>query len=298
MIHLQALLALALTLGAHAQPAGLLPDTAEGWTAREANLRFSPGDLFEYIDGGAEMFLSFGFTGGVSKTYTRTGQPDITVDLFDMSAPGNAFGVFAQSIERVDTTYGQGCQVSRGMIVFWKDRYYVSVLAAARTPAAEHAVASMAAQIDRAIPRRGALPFILSLLPEDSLSRASVRYFTHFIWQNSAFFISNENILGIGAGTEAVLARYTFNGAPLHALLVSYPGIEQAMRAEERFLSSYPPASGVDTPPLTATTHRAGHLLLITFKQQRAPGTAEEEDHSGAQKLFRRIESGSTSQEN
>jgi hypothetical protein len=240
---------------------GLLPGPVDGWSAKGDDLHHRPDKLFEYIDGGAEMYLSYGFRAGVSRTYARAGQPEITVDIFDMGAPGNAFGVFMESIERVDTTYGQGAQISRGMIVFWKDRFYASILVPVSTPDAERVIARMARAIDDGIPRKGRLPLVLSLLPEASLARESMRYFTHHIWQNSAFFISNDNILDIGKGAEAALARYTFDGHTIHALVISYPDTGRADRARERFDREYHPAK----PELNARSIRAGNLLLVAF---------------------------------
>ena len=222
----------------------------------------------------------------MSRTYSRSGQPDLVVDLFDMGKPAHAFGVFSQSMEYVDTTYGQGSQISKGMIVFWKDRFYISMLAVPANDETQDAMEMLSEGIDDRIPQRGALPAIMNLLPHDSLVASSVRYFTHHIWQNSLFFISNENILDMGKNTEAVLGRYVFPDVAVHLLLIQYPREADATLAQEHFRAAYQPSLATPAPdaavqPPPVHLRRADRLLMLAF------GAADEKT---VDTLFQKIE--------
>jgi hypothetical protein len=220
----------------------LLPDTVRGWTAKEKN-QYNRDNLYDYIDGGAELYLSYGFIEMVNFTYDRKDQPSLVVDIFDMGSSENAFGVFSYSRETIDSTYGQGSQYNPGLLLFWKDRYYISILASPETSESRETVFRLASLIDNKIPKRGPLPQIISLLPSEGLLDASIRYFKHHIWLNSYYFISDQNIFHIDTTTNAVLAKYR-DGSLL--LLIIYPGTAAATNAYQDFILSFMPENPSD----------------------------------------------------
>lgn len=220
----------------------LLPDTIQGWMVEEKN-QYNRDNLYDYIDGGAELYLSYGFMEMVNFTYNRKDQPSLIVDIFDMGSSENAYGVFTYSRETVDSTYGQGSQYSPGLLLFWKDRYYISILASPETSQSRDAVFKLALAIDHKIPPGGSLPRIISLLPSEGLLDASIRYFKHHIWLNTYYFISDQNIFHIDSTTDAVLAKYR-DGSLL--LLITYPDTTEATAAFQDFISGFMPENPTD----------------------------------------------------
>ncbi|MBN2426552.1 MAG: hypothetical protein JXR46_11650 [Calditrichaceae bacterium] len=212
----------------------LLPDTIEGWTSLEKDRLFNPDNLYEYINGGAELFLSYGFHKMVTRIYHAPDQPDIIVDIFDMGNSYNAYGLFSYSRETENDKFGQGSQYVSGLLLFWKDKYYVSILFHPETPEAKKTVFNIARYIESNILRKGPLPKVLNLLPEDGLQKESVRYFRHHIWMNTYTFISNENILNITDSTNAVMAKYGQNNKQKIVLLIQY---KNDLLAESAFIS-------------------------------------------------------------
>ena len=67
----------------------------------------------------------------------------------------------------------------------------------------------------------------------------NIRYFYHYIWLNSYYFISNQDILNIDQNTQATLAKYNAAGEKFFVLLVIYPGKEKADAAFKSFLANY-----------------------------------------------------------
>jgi len=213
----------------------ILPGTIDGWTKAASPDLYTPKTLSNYIDGGAELFLSYGFKGALSLKYADASENEIGIDVFDMGSGPDAFGVFAHSRETVDDRVGQGCEYASGLLTFWKDRYYVSILAYPETAQKRDLVFKLGRTIAGAIENDGPLPAIISLLPAENLLPETVHYFHHYIWLNSFHFVSNENVLDIGPDTPAALGKYRQAGAVFFLLLVRYPDAARAEAAGERF---------------------------------------------------------------
>ena len=224
---------------ASSQLSSLLPSEVNGWKAISNDSIYNSTTLYNYIDGGAELYLSYGFKEVINRTYRKQGQPDMVVDIFDMANSRNAFGVFTQSMERMDKSFGQGAQVSKGMVLFWKDRYYVSIVAHPESDESKKAIAALASLIDGSIANEGPLPAIIDLLPEQLLVRGSIRYFRHHAWINAHYFIADHNLLHIDDTTEAVLAKYGDGPRRSLLLLVEYPQAPKAQQAYSDFVKSY-----------------------------------------------------------
>jgi hypothetical protein len=213
----------------------ILPDTIGGWKKAAPPDLYNPKDLSNYIDGGAELFLSYNFQNALSLKYVDPAGNEINVDIFDMGSAFDAFGVFAHSRETIDDRVGQGCEYAAGLLTFWKDRYYVSILAYPETAEKREVVFKLGQAIAGAITSEGPLPPIISLLPAESLLPETVHYFHHYIWLNSFTFVSNENVLNIGHDTPAALGKYRQAGATYFLLLVRYPDAAKAKAASEQF---------------------------------------------------------------
>lgn len=50
--------------------------------------------LYEYVDGGAELYISYGFREGLKRKYSKPDQPDILIEIFDMGSSINTHGIF------------------------------------------------------------------------------------------------------------------------------------------------------------------------------------------------------------
>jgi hypothetical protein len=254
-------------------PDAALPDNLNGWSSAPADRDvYDRENLYDYINGGAELFLSYGFDRLASRRYARDGEPDILVDVFDMISSDNAFGVFSHSREVVESEYGQGSQYTEGLLLFWKGRYYVSILASPETDASRQTVFDLARIIDDSIASEGPLPGVLDLLPDDGLDERSVRFFRHYVWLNSHYYVADENILHIDETTDAVMAKYHHGESTPLLLIVRYPGDAEARDAYGEFTSQYLPdlagagGSAVRIEDGTWTGCRAqGDLIAIVF---------------------------------
>lgn len=221
-------------------PALALPDSIAGWKA-VTDRSFNNETLFDYIDGGAELFLSFGFSKVFNRIYSDGRGNEIFADIFYMNTPHNAYGVFLLSTDKVDNSFGQQSQISPGAAIFWKKNFYISITANRETSAGNKIINLLAEILDKAITGTSSLPPVISLLPEKGLNKESIRYFRHYIWLNSHFFISNDDILNINQNTEAVTAKYGEGEEKMVIVIIDYPSAADMETASIKFIQAYNP---------------------------------------------------------
>lgn len=157
----------------------LLPtDDVAGWVLRETPRFFTPDDLYEHINGNADLFKSFGFEEAAVGDYIPTGADEgwISVEVYDMGAPLHAFGIYR--VEKADGVKGvqvgvQGYE-SAGVIAFWQGRYYVKVSVIDGDGAA--GAQRLAERVAGRIGGESAMPVELSRLPSENRVSGSERY--------------------------------------------------------------------------------------------------------------------------
>ena len=216
-----------------------LPDSFLNRKATEKQHIDTKDVLYNYIDGGAEQFISYGFRNAVSVTYSRNDGPDIRVEIFDMGSSKNAYGIFSNIRYDENNKFGQGSQYVTGALFFWKNKYYVSITTIEETSETVNFIKEMAEYICQQIPVDGEKPQILKLLPQQNLDPNGILYFHNYIWLNSFMFISNDNILNIEDKTDAVFAKYGNMDNRSFLLIVHYQDSTQLAYAYDKFIQQY-----------------------------------------------------------
>jgi hypothetical protein len=204
-------------------------------------LNYTGEDLYDYINGGAELYLSYGLVSMTGCKYNGENLPQITVEIYEMTNSKNAFGVYTQSRDKDEHLYGQGSQSFPDFILFWKDRYFVIVNTQEASPESTAAIQSLATLIDSSIPEVCEIPTIMQCLPQEDLDQAGYLYFHHYIWLNAYFFIADYNITHISEDTDAALAKYGEASARSYLLLTEYPDEAKALEAYESLRERYAP---------------------------------------------------------
>jgi hypothetical protein len=224
-----------------------LPSQVEGWKSEEKDAEYTSKSLFDYIDGAAELYRTYGFRHLRVRRLEKEKQPPIVIELYEMGSSEDAFGVF--SFERQDEPagIGQGSEFGGGLLRFWKERYFVSIYADG-----EGVPDSTLIQVGKAtakgIPSDGGEPMVISLIPgtERGLVGKSVRYLKSHVLLNQRFFVSHQNILNLNRDSEAVLAQYVRGGQKVHFLLLGYPDADKALEAYRGFVAAYLPDGRAD----------------------------------------------------
>ena len=149
-----------------------------GWTAVDEEYRYGRENLWEYINGAAELFLTYRFRELIVADFEQ-GDLALTVSVYDMGRPLDAFGVFeSEKPAGIDPLDGVGAAAVlqppyRGLLL--KDRFYVKVEAGGGDVTAEVLRDALRDIADR-LPGRETLPEQLTALPESGRVPGSVAF--------------------------------------------------------------------------------------------------------------------------
>jgi len=198
-----------------------LPDRAGEW-ARAAQIQmFNPGDLWEYIDGAAEQFLTYGFQDLATTKYTSDQTRTVVVaEVYRMEDARGAFGIYRQEVSPKARPVALGVEgrASSNTIRFWLAEFYVKLTlppGGGRQRELEALGAAIAKGLGapgtmpdevRWFPAAGQIPDSVKYIPADALGQAS---FTH------AFEAKYE---GPGDGSTAVIVPFESDAAAAAAL--------------------------------------------------------------------------------
>ncbi len=219
-----------------------LPETIEEWGKSPDVTVYDADNLYTYINGGAELYISYKFISLISQPYVTVEDDEIKIDIFDMGSPQNAYGIFSHSRETIDDFVSSNIEseYSGGLLTFWKGRYYVSILAYPETDSRKLVVQRLARKIAAHIQEESVKPRIVGLLPADKLQPYSVRYFRHYTWMNMYHFFSNKNLLNIENETEGVMAKYMVDASkPAVLILLDYLDESAAADAQDSFKHNF-----------------------------------------------------------
>ncbi len=151
----------------------------ESWTASTAPRSYFPDDLFEYINGAAESYLSYDFRELLVVDLERAGaEATLTLEIYDMGLPLNAFGIFAAERypENKVVPVGELGYVEGEALNFLAGRFYVKMLAFGLGEATEASLVEAAAKVAGGIKSEGLLPALVLAFPQDGLVARSERY--------------------------------------------------------------------------------------------------------------------------
>lgn len=216
-----------------------LPSQVIGWQKADQSRIYDPESIFSYIDGHAEVYLAYGMRGCLAERYIGPeGQPDFILDIFEMTSPADAFGVFTHDTEGEDVDIGRGSRYRYGWLSFWQGSSFVSIVTEGETELADRAALELGRQVAALLPAEGEPPAILEALPEADLEPRSIRYLHHPQILNTHLPVDPENLLDLGMDTEAVLGTYRRTSDRAHVLIVDYPDEQRAEVVEKRVLES------------------------------------------------------------
>ncbi len=229
-----------------------IPKKILDWESAGQDAVYDRKTLYDYMDGGAEVYLAFDFRTAFVRKYKDPSAEEIALDIYDMGSPGEAFGIFSCDREDPEAGIGQESEYGFGLLRFRQGRFFVSITAGGDEKRAEKAILELGKAVAPLLGPPGPVPDLLGCLPESGLKENRTSYFHAAVNLNNRFFISSENILGLGKDTDCVFAEYA--AGPEEAgdlLIVRYLDEERAKAACESFLKAYLPEAGPAAAALT-----------------------------------------------
>ena len=197
-----------------------------GFKKVEGPTYYSPDTLFDYINGGAELFLAYGFSalmvvefaGGASQTQRAT------VDIYAMGTLENAFGVFKseEGGEPYRLPGGSEGRLSHGLLQFYKGNFYVKVFTSPTSKDYPAVVEAIGKTIEERIRGVFSKPAFFDLLPVQNRIAGSEHY-------TSKDFLGQPFFKGIGS------AHFEKEGKPYRIFLSVAPDKEGAQESITKY---------------------------------------------------------------
>ena len=184
-----------------------------GWSASSYQGYYTSENLHDYLNGGAERYLGYGFQELHMREYLggHQGKTRIIVELYRMYSPADAYGIF--SSDRAGHNPGSiGVEAALGehLLQFYQGEYFVRILDIDLVGVLKLELLEFGRLIARALPSAGDhnVPELVGRLPAKRLIKSSLIYFHTQNSLNSLIYLGEENILGLEPRVEAVSAEY------------------------------------------------------------------------------------------
>jgi hypothetical protein len=191
---------------------------------------YTPDNLYEYIDGEAELYLTYGFQELATLTYFWGSAEDTSfvVDIYDMGTSLNGFGLFS-NYRQPGYHYesiGTEAIVSDYGLRFFQGRYVVEIKIGDISDRLNKAVRTVAERISERILDPPDLPSSLSLLPAEGQIDKTLRY------------ISKE-MLNQGFLPGGLEAKYLTGEEEIAGFVVFFESPEEAKNGLNRLRTFY-----------------------------------------------------------
>jgi len=215
-----------------------LPVSIEQWK-REKRTRVYAGKdkLFEYINGGAEVYLSYSFIQVSTATYIKKDTDgSVKVNIWEFGSSDDAYGVFAKDRAGQGVNIGNEASLFDNYLWVWKDKYFISFEPYSGNISPDDAIFIGTSITDNIPSGKIRLPDILRYLPEDGYVQGSSRYFHKKIILDNLYILGrfiDRNVFNLSEQTDAVVADYKSakNRSPFKMLLVRYPKKQAAVES-------------------------------------------------------------------
>jgi len=219
----------ALPPGAYqaARPAGdgaLMPaeSTAPGWKKAENPRVFTKADLYGYIDGGAELFLEFGFDQLTLQKY-RNGANEVAVEIYRMADTAASTGIYLMKCgkETPDASLRERHTINRHQLMFVRNRYWVTVNNLSGGEAMGPVLLKLGAAVAAAMPPHRA-PSDMGLPPQGQVP-GTLRLVRGPFSLQAIYTLGDGDILQLGGKIVGAAANYKDARGAYTSLVIRYP---------------------------------------------------------------------------
>jgi len=155
----------------------LAEDFGSNHLVRSSDIRIFAGEsLFEYINGGAELYHLYHFTDVATADY-KVGSIELVADIYRFENPDFAFGLYSSFRPSAAEIVEMGVEgfLTGNSLDFVKGEYLIRVIGYDDSEESSAAIKTLAQNINAAIVRQTGLPAIYNFFPDDNvLSQSEV----------------------------------------------------------------------------------------------------------------------------
>jgi len=187
----------------------LLPGKSEllSWKPKDEPDRFVGDDLFELINGGAEIYHEYGFKEIISQEYESDNLKSINLEIYRMENPISAFGIysFKTSSDGKKFDIGNDALLEDYYLNFWKGEYLITLVGFDTEKETIDGIMNLAKIIDQKITSVGHKPPLVEILNLESGAPLKVKYLKGNLALFNNYEFDSQNVFGL---TEGVIGNY------------------------------------------------------------------------------------------
>jgi len=235
---------------------------APGWERSEGARRFTGQDLFNHINGGADLYLEFGFERLYVQSYTD-GSAELVLSTYEMEDATAALGVYLMKKGRessfAEISARNSSEEAQSTILH--GRWFIQIDNFGYPAAPRTAVAALANDLLGRIEGEQPAP-ILEVLPEVDRVPGSERLIRGPIGLMPFFTFGEGDILQLDGTTNGALADYeAADGTTWTQLVVVYPSTDAANAAYDNLQTNL-------DPYLNVTETRSNGFDFVDFQNK------------------------------
>ncbi len=191
-----------------ANPSKFFP-VIEGWKKSENILVYPPENLFDYINGAADLYLSYDFQKLQVCEYLNDNGASVLIEIYHHKTPMHAFGIYSQErpIEGDYLNIGAQGYYEGTILNFTLGKYYVKMNCYDAGLKTQQFLQIFAKKVEENLEGKATLPKILNIFPNKEKKK------------NSEKFIA-VNFLGYSFLHFAFTADYEHSGEPFKLFII------------------------------------------------------------------------------
>lgn len=182
----------------------LLPENGDipNWNLKDSTETYFGEDLFMYINGGADLYLEYGFDEVATGRYLNYLSNNILVDIYKMSNNTAAYGIFTLS----STSKGKPMDLGDQSFLYdyyldlWKGPYFMRFTANKKDNGMIDTLMIFAKNIEVKISVKGKKPQLTQAFQLPGFEIKNVKYITGIIGLNNVFNFGHGSIASFSEG--------------------------------------------------------------------------------------------------
>ena len=213
-----------------------------GWKKSGRLVTFTRADLYNYIDGGAELFLEFGFEKLYVQRY-RLGESELSLEIYEMENPSSAFGVYLAKCGQETPVEGLAARSSgeESQFTILRERYFIHINNFSGGKELVPVMRALASETLKNLPPDRPVA-LLDYLPKENLIKSSERLIRGPYALQPIFTFGEGDILLLEGKIFGVVGNYRSETRTIFTLIIiPYPDERWARRALEHLQQNFDP---------------------------------------------------------
>jgi hypothetical protein len=153
---------------------------SEDWVIKDKATLFNKDNLFDHINGEAELYFPYGFEVLATATYVNRRNPELWIiaDVYKMGSLIDAFGIYSnyRKTNASWVTIGAEGFVSSSQLTFYQDRYFVRIQVTGTTSLKQDIFFACGRAVSQNLPLNAGPPRELEILRIPGIVPKSERY--------------------------------------------------------------------------------------------------------------------------